>query len=131
MKRFPSMLGLNVREWLHISDCAAAVLKVLEQGAPGEIYNVGSGEERKNIDLVKMILGLLERPEDLITFVEDRRGHDWRYALDSSKIRRELGWKPQVSFEQGMTDTVTWYQENLPWLQKKVKFLKSYWQKVY
>ena len=123
--------GLNVREWLHTSDCSRAVLKVLERGVPGEIYNVGSGEERTNIDLVKMILGLLDRPEHLIAFVEDRPGHDWRYALDSNKIRKELGWKPEISFEQGMTDTVTWYQENLKWLQKKVKFLKSYWQKVY
>ncbi len=123
--------GLNVREWLHISDCVRAVLKVLECGRVGETYNIGSGSECKNIELVKTILNILSRPKNLITFVEDRPGHDWRYALDSKKIREELSWKPQIGFEQGITDTVAWYRENLKWLQNKVKFLESYWQRVY
>lgn len=123
--------GLNVREWLHISDCVRAVLKVLERGRVGETYNIGSGDECKNIELVKIILNILGRSKDLITFVEDRPGHDWRYALDSKKIREELSWEPQIAFEQGIADTVVWYRENLKWLQNKVKFLESYWQRVY
>jgi len=123
--------GLNVREWLHVQDCADAILTIVKKGRIGEIYNVGSGNERKNIDLVKNILYLLGRPLDLISYVQDRPGHDLRYSLDSSKIRKELNWKPQVSFEKGLIDTVGWYRRNLPWLEKKVFYLKGYWGKVY
>ncbi|MBF0331750.1 MAG: dTDP-glucose 4,6-dehydratase [Candidatus Omnitrophica bacterium] len=123
--------GLNVREWLHISDCAAAILKVLEQGKVGDIYNIGSGDERKNIDLVRIILKMLGRPETLISFVKDRLGHDWRYALDSRKIREDLAWSPKIGVEQGMARTVAWYCEHLPWVKGKVVALERYWKKVY
>jgi len=123
--------GQNVREWLHISDCAGAIMQVLQKGRPGSVYNIGSGDERKNIDLVKIILGILGRPEKLITFVKDRPGHDWRYALNTDKIRKELSWKPQTDFESGIVETVEWYRQNFKWLDKKVGYLKNYWQRVY
>ncbi|MBI3602464.1 MAG: dTDP-glucose 4,6-dehydratase [Candidatus Omnitrophica bacterium] len=123
--------GLNVREWLHISDCARAVLATLELGQEGEIYNIGSALECKNITLVKMILKILARSQHLITFVKDRPGHDFRYALDSHKIQNNLFWKPHVDFEEGIFQTVQWYQENFTWLERKVKFLENYWKQIY
>jgi dTDP-glucose 4,6-dehydratase len=95
--------GENIREWLHISDCARAIFTVLEKGKLGEVYNVGSGQEMVNIDLVKKILDILGKPYSLIEFVKDRLGHDYRYCLDSSKIK-ELGWKAEVDFEVGMQE---------------------------
>ncbi|WP_457569108.1 dTDP-glucose 4,6-dehydratase [Desulfurobacterium sp.] len=123
--------GQNIREWLFVSDCADAVFSILEKGKPGEIYNVGSGEERRNIEVVKAILSLLNKPEDLITFVKDRPGHDFRYSLNTEKIERELGWKAKVKFEEGIEKTVKWYIENIDWVNRKLDYLKSYWQKVY
>jgi len=123
--------GENVREWLYVGDCASAVLTVLEKGRPGEIYNVGSGEERRNIDVVKAILDLLGKGYELIEFVKDRPGHDFRYALNFEKIQRELGWAPQTSFTQGLEKTVKWYLEHLDWVEGKRKFLEDYWKKVY
>mgnify|MGYP003394393389 CR=1 FL=1 len=123
--------GLNVREWLHIADCAAGIFRVLQAGRAGEIYNIGSGDECRNIDLVYMMLKLLHAPKELITYVQDRPGHDWRYALDSTKIRRELSWKPKVSLEEGMKETVRWNMANQHWLKQKVKYLTNYWSKVY
>ncbi len=123
--------GQNIREWLYVSDCAEAVFEIIEKGKPGEIYNVGSGEERRNIEVVRAILSLLNKPEDLISFVKDRPGHDFRYALDTSKIEREIGWKAKVKFDEGIEKTVRWYLDNLKWVQEKVKFLKSYWEKIY
>ena len=123
--------GENIREWLFVSDCAEAVFEIIEKGKPGEIYNVGSGEERKNIDVVRSILRILNRPEDLITFVKDRPGHDFRYSLNTEKIERELGWKAKVKFEEGIEKTVKWYLENLDWAKRKVEELQSYWKKVY
>ncbi len=123
--------GENVREWLFVSDCAEAVFEIMEKGKDGEIYNVGSGEERKNIEVVKAILSLLNKPEDLITFVKDRPGHDFRYSLNTDKIEREIGWKAKVTFEEGIEKTVKWYLENIDWVEKKLKYLKEYWNKVY
>ncbi len=123
--------GQNVREWLYVADCAKAILKIVDKGKTGEIYNLGSGNERKNIYLVKEILCILGKPLSLISYVQDRPGHDFRYSLDSSKLRKELGWEPQVSFEEGLIKTVNWYKENLDWLEQKVKHLKVYWKKVY
>ena len=123
--------GENVREWLFVSDCAEAVFEIIEKGKPGEIYNVGSGEERRNIDVVRSILQLLNKPEDLITFVKDRPGHDFRYSLNTEKIERELGWKAKVKFEEGIEKTVKWYLDNLEWVNRKVEYLKDYWKKVY
>ncbi len=110
--------GLNRREWLHVSDCARAILLLLRKAKTGQIYNVGSGHEEKNINIAKKILAILSEPYSLIEFVKDRPGHDYRYSLNSSKIRR-LGWRPQVSFESGIRKTIKWNEQNLEWLQEK------------
>lgn len=110
--------GLNVREWLHVSDCAAAILFLLDKAKPGETYNIGSGHKEKNIDVVKRILKILKKPVSLINFVKDRPGHDFRYALDSSKLRK-LGWKPKESFSLGLKNTVVWNITNHNWLLDK------------
>lgn len=122
--------GLNKREWLYVSDCAKAVFLVLRKGKLGEVYNVGSSTERKNIDVARKVLRILGKPVSLIKFVQDRPGHDYRYALNFSKISR-LGWRPEIDFETGVLRTIDWYKENIKWLEKKVKYLKSYWKKVY
>ena len=123
--------GENVREWLFVSDCVEAIFKIIEKGKAGEIYNIGSGEERRNIDVVKTILQILDKPEDLITFVKDRPGHDFRYSLNTEKIEKELGWKAKVKFEEGMEKTVKWYLDNLEWVNKKLEYLREYWRRVY
>ncbi len=123
--------GENVREWLFVSDCAKGILAVVEKGENGEIYNIGSGEERKNIEVVKSILDLMGKPHSLIEFVKDRPGHDFRYALDFSKIKKETGWKPTVGFEEGIEKTVKWNLENINWLLEKKKDLERLWQRVY
>jgi dTDP-glucose 4,6-dehydratase len=116
--------GMNVRDWLHVEDHARALRLVFERGMPGETYNVGADAERRNIDVVGKICEVLDRlrPRDhgtsykeLIRFVPDRPGHDLRYAIDATKIRRELGWNPLHSFETGIEDTVRWYLDNSPW----------------
>ena len=123
--------GKNIREWLFVSDCAEAIFEIIEKGKPGEIYNVGSGEEKENIEVVKAILSILNKPHDLITFVKDRPGHDFRYSLNTEKIEKEIGWKAKVSFEEGIEKTVNWYLSNLNWANKKLEALKEYWKKVY
>ncbi len=123
--------GLNVREWLYVSDCAAGILKVMENGRLGEVYNLGSGQEYRNIDVVRSVLEILNKPQSLVEFVQDRPGHDFRYSLDFSKLRNELAWEPQVSFPEGVRKTVDFYKQQFAWLEKKVKTLKSYWKKVY
>ena len=107
--------GKNVREWIYVVDHCAAVLSVLKKGVAGEVYNVSSGSELSNIELVKKILVQLGKPDKLITFVEDRPGHDIRYCLDSSKIQTALGWKPKFSFAKALTSTVKWYVDNEEW----------------
>jgi dTDP-glucose 4,6-dehydratase len=110
--------GLNVREWLHVEDCSQGIVAVLERGREGEVYNIGSGEERKNIEVVRKILAALGKPDDLIEFVKDRPGHDFRYSLDVSKIKDELGWKPENAFDEGIERTVRWYVDNQGWWRK-------------
>jgi dTDP-glucose 4,6-dehydratase len=115
--------GRNVRDWLYVGDHCAAIRRVLERGRPGEVYNIGGNAERKNLDVVQMlcdILGELHpraagRYHDLVTFVKDRPGHDRRYAMDTSKIEAELGWRPAESLESGLRKTVQWYLENGDW----------------
>lgn len=107
--------GLNVREWLYVEDCALGVMDALAKCKDGEVYNIGSGEERKNIDVVKAILSVLGKPESLIEYVEDRPGHDFRYSLDSSKFRAETGWSRRIGFEEGIEKTVRWYLDNEWW----------------
>ncbi len=123
--------GLNVREWLYVSDCAEAVMTLLEKADPGSIYNIGSGQEQKNIDVVKKILNLLGKDDSSIEYVQDRPGHDFRYSLNYDKITNELGWKPKVHFQEGIESTVRWYLENLKWAEKKLDFLRDYWSSVY
>jgi len=123
--------GENVREWLYVSDCADAVFKILEGGRAGEIYNVGSGEERRNIEVVKEILRILKKGEDLIEFVKDRPGHDYRYSLNAGKIKQQLKWRAKTKFENGIAKTVEWYLKNIKWMESKIKFLQKYWKKVY
>ncbi|MCM8781705.1 MAG: dTDP-glucose 4,6-dehydratase [Candidatus Omnitrophica bacterium] len=104
--------GKNVREWLYVTDCARAILMILEKGKIGETYNVGSGCEKQNIEIVRMIFKILKKNQNLIEFVKDRPGHDFRYALDSRKIRDKLGWQSQVRFEDGIKNTIEWYLNN-------------------
>ncbi|MCY1042973.1 dTDP-glucose 4,6-dehydratase [Corallococcus sp. bb12-1] len=110
--------GANVRDWLHVEDHCQGLLVALEKGRAGEVYNIGGGSERRNIEIVKGILGLLGKPESLIQYVADRPGHDRRYAIDPAKIRAELGWKAKHTFEQGLADTVKWYVENRAWWER-------------
>jgi len=110
--------GMNVRDWLYVCDHCSAVETVLFKGALGEVYNIGGNNEKYNIDIVKIILAELGKPESLITYVKDRLGHDRRYAIDSSKIQRTLGWSPSVVFENGIRDTIKWYLENKEWRTK-------------
>ena len=110
--------GMNVRDWLFVVDHCEAILAVLEQGAPGEVYNIGGNNEFPNIEIVRRILLELERPESLITYVKDRPGHDRRYAIDASKIERELGWRPRFDFETALPMTIAWYQSQGAWLQR-------------
>jgi dTDP-glucose 4,6-dehydratase len=109
--------GMNVRDWLYVVDHCEAILSVLERGRAGEVYNVGGHNEYPNIALVKMILAALGKPESLIQFVKDRPGHDRRYAIDASKIERELGWRPRFRFEQALPLTIAWYRSHPDWLQ--------------
>src|ERR1051326_7258006 len=110
--------GLNVRDWLYVKDHCIAIDLVLHKGRAGEVYNIGGSNEWKNIDIVRLLLSKLGKPESLITFVKDRPGHDRRYAIDASKISHELGWKPAVSFEDGMNLTLAWYTGNKSWWRK-------------
>ena len=107
--------GLNVRDWIHVDDHCAAIVAALFEGKPGAVYNFGGGQEIVNIDLVKILLKQLGKPESLISFVEDRLGHDRRYAIDSGFAQRELNWKPRHSFEQGLAETIQWYVDNQSW----------------
>ena len=122
--------GEQIREWLHVSDCARAIYLILNQGLVGEVYNIGSNYECRNIETAKYILRLLGKPESLIQFIKDRPGHDFRYSVSWLKMRK-LGWKPETTFTQGMRDTVQWYSCHRGWLEKKLQFLQAYWKKVY
>jgi dTDP-glucose 4,6-dehydratase len=110
--------GLNVREWLYVEDCAEAVFQVIEKGKAGEVYNVGSGQEKRNIDVVKTILSILGKPESLIEYVKDRPGHDFRYSLNADKIKKEIGWQPKTGFDEGIEKTVRWYLNNEKWWRR-------------
>lgn len=107
--------GLNIRDWLYVDDHCSAIERVIVDGVHGEVYNIGGQNERTNLDVVKSILKLLNKSENLIHFVSDRLGHDRRYAIDSTKIRRELGWVPSYSFESGLKKTLDWYVQEYEW----------------
>ncbi len=109
--------GKQVRDWLYVEDHCLAIDSVLHKGKIGKIYNIGGNNEKQNIEIVKIILALLQKSESLIEFVEDRLGHDRRYAIDNSKIRRELDWTPAYTFEQGIEKTIQWYLANKAWME--------------
>lgn len=110
--------GTNVRDWLYVEDHCEAILLILEKGRVGEVYNIGGHNEKANIDIVKIILQELNKPESLITFVTDRKGHDRRYAIDPAKIHSELGWLPKTMFADGIKKTIKWYIDNSDWLDE-------------
>lgn len=110
--------GLNVRDWLYVEDHCKAIDLIIHDGRVGEVYNVGGHNEMRNIDIVKMICKELGKPESLITYVADRKGHDLRYAIDPTKIRNELGWFPETRFEDGIKKTIVWYLENREWWEE-------------
>ncbi|MED3931032.1 dTDP-glucose 4,6-dehydratase [Priestia megaterium] len=107
--------GKNVRDWLHVKDHCAAIDLVIHKGEPGEIYNVGGHNERTNNEIVHLIVEKLNAPKELIKFVEDRLGHDRRYAIDPTKLTKELGWKPKYTFDTGIVETIQWYLDNQEW----------------
>jgi len=123
--------GTNVREWLYVTDCAEGIMAAIDRGKAGEIYNIGSKEEKQNIEVARAILELLGKGEELIEFVKDRPGHDFRYSLDTTKAKRDLGWEAKTSFDEGLKKTVEWYIEHLKWAQDKVAYLNDYWKRVY
>jgi dTDP-glucose 4,6-dehydratase len=107
--------GKNVRDWIFVEDCCAGIATILDHGKPGEVYNVGGESEKRNIDIVRMLLKLLGKDESYIKFVKDRPGHDYRYALDNTKIKNWHGWAPKVNPEEGLAKTVEWYKNNPLW----------------
>jgi dTDP-glucose 4,6-dehydratase len=124
--------GLNERDWIFVEDHCRALDRVLQAGRPGETYNIGYGQALTNLRVVRRLLQILHKSEDQIKFVEDRPGHDRRYALNSNKIRRELDWKPTVTFEEGLVRTVEWYRSHTGWVQKtKSGEYRDYYQRFY
>ena len=124
--------GENVRDWLYVEDHCRAIDLIVHQGRDGEIYNVGGHNEMRNIDIVKLICQELGKPESLITFVADRKGHDMRYAIDPAKIHRELGWLPKVKFKDGIKRTIQWYLNNEDWWKKIISGeYVNYYKKMY
>ena len=124
--------GLNVRDWLYVEDHCKAIDLILQNGKEGEVYNIGGHNEMKNIDIVKLILKHLEKSEDLITYVTDRKGHDRRYAIDPAKIHAELGWLPETMFEEGIKKTIQWYLDNKSWWEPIVSGeYQNYYEKMY
>jgi len=124
--------GLNERDWIFVEDHCAALDRVLHSGRPGEIYNIGCGRPVTNLGIVRGLLAILNKSEDLIDFVPDRPGHDRRYALTTDKIRRELAWSPSVELEEGLARTVEWYQMHTEWVNKaKSGEYRTYYEKFY
>lgn len=124
--------GENVRDWLYVEDHCKAIDLIIHKGKVGEVYNVGGHNEMKNIDIVKLICKELGKPESLITFVTDRKGHDLRYAIDPTKIHTELGWLPETKFSDGIKKTVKWYLENREWWETIISGeYKNYYEKMY
>ena len=124
--------GLNVRDWLYVEDHCAAIDLILERGKVGQVYNIGGHNEMRNIDIVRKVLGILGKPESLITHVTDRKGHDMRYAIDPAFIHRELGWLPDTRFEDGIRKTVQWYLDNRVWWENIVNWeYQDYYERMY
>jgi len=124
--------GKNVRDWIYVDDHCRGIVAVAEKGRCGEAYNMGGDAEKQNIEIVRTILKHLGKPESLIRYVKDRPGHDFRYAMDFSKIERELGWRPEVDFETGMERTIRWYLDNSPWWEKILSGdYQGYYERMY
>jgi len=124
--------GLNIRDWIFVVDHCRALDAVIQKGQPGEIYNIGGGNEKTNLDLIRKLLELLDKPQSLIQFVTDRPAHDRRYALDCTRIATELGWKPAYSFEEALSATVDWYIKNESWWRSiKSGEYSRYYEKMY
>ena len=124
--------GLNVRDWLYVEDHCKAIDLIIHEGKVGEVYNVGGHNEMANIDIVKLILKELGKPESLITFVEDRKGHDRRYAIDPTKIHTQLGWLPETKFENGIVKTIQWYLNHQDWWEEIISGdYQKYYKKMY
>ena len=126
--------GENVRDWLHVFDHCTAIDLIIHKGRVGEVYNIGGHNERTNLEVVKTILKELNKPESLIKYVSDRKGHDLRYAIDPTKIETELGWKPKYNFDSGITQTIKWYLDNQDWVKhiisgEYLRFMDSYYEK--
>lgn len=124
--------GLNVRDWLYVEDHCRAIDLIIHKGRAGEVYNVGGHNEKQNIEIVKIICRELGKPESLITYVTDRKGHDMRYAIDPAKIHRELGWLPETRFEDGIKKTIRWYLDNKKWWQDIISGeYQAYYDRMY
>ncbi len=124
--------GMQVRDWLHVSDHCSAIDTVLHKGKDGEVYNIGGNNEKENIEIVKLIIGTLGKSEGLIKYVKDRPGHDRRYAIDNTKITTQLGWEPAYTFEQGMKETIRWYLDNIEWIENIISGdYTNYYKKMY
>lgn len=124
--------GINIRDWIFVEDHCSAILKVLMEGNPGEIYNIGGDSEISNVDLVKELLKQLDKPETLIRFVKDRPGHDLRYAINHEKITKELDWTPKIKLKDGLKLTVNWYLDNQDWIKRVInKDYLTYYEKQY
>jgi dTDP-glucose 4,6-dehydratase len=124
--------GMQIRDWLHVSDHCSAIDTVLHKGVDGEIYNIGGNNEKANIEIVKLIINTLGKPENLIRYVKDRPGHDRRYAIDNTKITTQLGWSPYYTFEKGMKDTIEWYLNNIKWIENIVSGdYRIYYESMY
>ena len=124
--------GENVRDWLYVTDHCSAIDLIIRKGKEGEVYNIGGHNERTNLEVVKTILKVLDKPESLITYVTDRPGHDLRYAIDPTKIHNELGWLPTTKFDEGIKKTIKWYLDNKPWWEEILKGdYQNYYEKMY
>jgi len=124
--------GMQIRDWLHVSDHCSAIDAVLHKGRDGEVYNIGGNNEKANIEIVKLIIGTLGKSEDLIKYVKDRPGHDRRYAIDNTKITTELGWEPVYSFENGIEETIQWYLDNTDWIENIISGdYENYYDQMY
>jgi dTDP-glucose 4,6-dehydratase len=124
--------GMQVRDWLFVDDHCRAILAAIDHGRPGEVYNIGGSRSLANVEVVKMMLELLGKPESLMVTVKDRLGHDRRYALSSEKIMRETGWEAKMPFEEGLRATIDWYKANSGWIARvKSREYQSYYEKNY
>lgn len=124
--------GVNVRDWLYVEDHCAAIALILEKGEAGQVYNIGGHNEMRNIDIVKLICKALDKPESLITYIRDRKGHDLRYAIDPTFVHDELGWLPATKFEDGIQKTIRWYLDNRSWWENIVNGeYRSYYERMY